>query len=87
MNSNPGPESIILDNTGLLESQPATVIGATSTVAEGVLVLESNDKALTLPWVENPHLTMVAPEPGTMCFDTVSKTIAVFNGTEWSFWK
>ena len=54
-------------------------------VPEGVLVLESNNKALILPQVENAAL-LPSPKPGLICYDMYSKSIAVFNGTEWSFW-
>ncbi|KMQ69058.1 hypothetical protein ACM39_06755 [Chryseobacterium sp. FH2] len=63
------------------------IIGAPGSPAQGVLVLESADKALVLPKVNDPVTNMKSPVAGTICYDTVSKTIAVFDGLKWSFWK
>ncbi|RLJ33155.1 hypothetical protein CLU97_2631 [Chryseobacterium sp. 7] len=63
------------------------IIGAASSPAQGVLVLEANNKALVLPKVNDPVANMKSPVAGTMCYDTVSKTMAVFDGLKWSFWK
>ncbi|KRD07245.1 hypothetical protein ASE21_17240 [Flavobacterium sp. Root901] len=68
-------------------STKGTVIGAASSSADGVLVLESSNKALILPKVASPHLVISNPMPGTICYDTASKMVCVFNGTEWTFWK
>ncbi|MDR2221512.1 MAG: hypothetical protein LBE34_02120 [Flavobacteriaceae bacterium] len=65
-----------------------TLIGSnpnTSTI--GALVLDSTDKAMVLPRVENPQLTMMSPEAGTLVFDTKSKMLCVYNGKEWAFWE
>lgn len=64
-----------------------TVIGKRTSTASGVLVLESTTKAMVLPKMESPHLNILSPEAGTMAFDTKSKMLCIFNGTEWSFWK
>lgn len=74
---------------GLIEKSDAitTVLGSRTSDASGVLVLESTNKAMVLPKMESPHLTILSPQPGTMAFDTVSKMLCIFNGTEWSFWK
>lgn len=64
-----------------------TVVGAKSSAVDGVLVLESADKALILPKVASPHLSIVKPMPGTICYDTVKKMVCIYNGSEWSFWK
>ena len=53
----------------------------------GILVLADTDKAMILPKVSSPHLTVVNPSPGMMVYDPVKKQLAVFNGTVWSFWK
>ena len=55
--------------------------------AQGVLVLEATDKALVLPRVPDPHLNIPSPVAGTMCYDTVSNSLAVFDGAVWSYWK
>ncbi|MFB9078942.1 hypothetical protein ACFFLS_10415 [Flavobacterium procerum] len=64
-----------------------TVIGAQSSDVDGVLVLESSNKALILPKVVSPHLNIIKPMAGTICYDTVKKLLCVYNGTEWTFWK
>ncbi|MGG5506842.1 MULTISPECIES: hypothetical protein [unclassified Myroides] len=64
-----------------------TVIGSSSSTAQGVLVLETTTKAMVLPKMESPHLNLLSPQAGTMVFDTVSKMLCIFNGNEWSFWK
>lgn len=72
---------------GSLESGNGVIIGATSSSAQGVLVLESSDKGLMLPKVASPHLNVKSPHPGLICFDTDRNEIAVFNGTSWFYWK
>lgn len=62
------------------------IIGATSSLASGVLILESSNKALVLPHVANPHSEIKSPTPGMMVYDTASKSVAFFNGTNWSYW-
>jgi hypothetical protein len=70
----------------LTESQKSTIIGSKSSSAEGVVILESNNKALILPKVASPHLNIKNPEPGTICYDTTTKLMCVYNGKEWTFW-
>ena len=55
--------------------------------AEGVMVLESADKALILPKVVDPQANVLNPYPGMLCYDPVKKLVAVFNGTHWFFWQ
>lgn len=85
MNSNTGVLPTI--NTTGTEDKSGMIIGANSSSASGVLVLEATDKAVILPQVANPETAIKSPEPGTICYDTASKSIAVYNGTEWSYWK
>lgn len=61
--------------------------GNTPSGAQGVLVFEATDKALILPKVENPHTTIQSPVAGTICYDTVSNSLAVFDGKVWNYWK
>lgn len=68
------------------ENNNNIVLGSTTPTANGVLVLESSDKALILPKMASPHLNMVDPEPGTIVYDTVSNLMCIFNGEEWTFW-
>jgi hypothetical protein len=62
------------------------IIGATSSSASGVLVLESTNKALMLPKVVSPHINIKSPYPGLMCYDTTKNAVAVFNGANWYYW-
>lgn len=64
-----------------------TVIGAQSSEVDGVLVLESPDKALILPRMVSPHLNIIKPMAGTICYDTQKKLVCIYNGSEWTFWK
>ncbi|MTG99392.1 hypothetical protein NWE55_13355 [Myroides albus] len=52
----------------------------------GVLVLQSDSKALVLPRVESPHLNIKNPTAGTIAYDTNSKMLCIYNGKDWSFW-
>ena len=65
-----------------------TIIGASSSPADGVLVLESNTKAMVLPTVLDVQ-NIPSPSPGMMVYvnKTGAKRLAVFNGSKWSFWK
>ena len=63
------------------------VVGATSSTAPGVLVLEENNKAMILPREANPHLNIKNPPAGMIVYDTVNKQVASYNGTNWSFWQ
>ncbi|MBV8326756.1 hypothetical protein [Chryseobacterium sp.] len=75
-------------NTGSeIPGQNRVIMGSGTTTAPGVLVLESSNKALVLPKVASPHLNVKSPYPGMVCYDTVSKTMAVFDGLKWSYWK
>lgn len=62
------------------------IIGNTTTSKIGVLVLESADKALVLPKVDDVTLNFPNPEPGTIVYDSSRKKIAVYNGLVWAFW-
>ncbi|SEH30343.1 hypothetical protein [Chryseobacterium culicis] len=84
--SDPGSLTGTMPNTSA-ETGSGVIIGAASSPAQGVLVLESTSKALVLPKVNDPAANMKSPVAGTICYDTVSKTIAVFDGLNWSFWK
>ena len=75
------------EQNGIPEVAEGTVIGALSSSVKGVLVLETTDKALILPKVGSPHLNIVKPMAGTICYDTVKKMMCIYNGNEWSFWK
>ncbi|WP_234109782.1 hypothetical protein [Chryseobacterium sp. R2A-55] len=86
--------------TSVLTSQPTAaavvetadakvIIGAnTSTVTDGVLVLESTTKAMMLPQVSDVN-NIPSPSPGMIVYvnKVGAKRLAVFNGEKWSFWK
>ena len=87
------------DVTQALSTQPTTllsgeaananaIIGARTTSADGILVLESETKALLLPQVSDVQ-NIVKPAPGMMVYVNKegAKRLAVFNGAKWSFWK
>ncbi len=77
-----------LSNTGTDASATAgVIIGAATTSKPGTLVLESTTKAMILPVVANPHLTMKSSVAGTMVYDPASDMLAVYDGANWSYWK
>ena len=75
------------NNNTSAETTGKVIFGESTSSAEGILVLESPDKAMILPKISNPHTTVHNPYPGMMCYDTVSKSLAVFDGTRWNYWK
>ncbi|KFF23372.1 hypothetical protein [Chryseobacterium vrystaatense] len=84
--SDTGNSSTLTPNTSN-ETGNGVVIGIQEGSADGVLVLESPDKAMVLPKISAPHLNVKNPYPGMICYDTASKTFAVFDGTVWNYWK
>ncbi|WP_312992809.1 hypothetical protein [Chryseobacterium flavum] len=84
--SDAGDSGVVPVNTSA-QSGNGVVIGASESSSDGVLVLESPDKAMILPKVAEPHLNVKSPYPGMVCYDTVSKTLAVFDGKVWNYWK
>ena len=74
--------------TSVSETDAKAIIGATSSTADGVLVLESNTKAMVLPTVENVQ-NIPSPSPGMMVYINKqgAKRLAVYNGSKWSYWK
>lgn len=63
------------------------IIGATSSSANGAVVLESPNKAMVLPTVTDVN-NIPSPSPGMIVYvnKTGAKRLAVFNGERWSFW-
>lgn len=74
--------------TGVTETNSKAIIGAQTSSADGVLVLESTTKAMVLPMVLDVQ-NIPSPSPGMMVYVNKSgaKRLAVFNGSKWSFWK
>lgn len=65
------------------------VLGAATSSADGVLVLESDTKAMVLPIVTHTD-QIINPAPGMMAYLADSSTenymLAVYNGVSWAFW-
>ena len=62
------------------------IIGASSSSADGVLVLESADKAMVLPMVNSTN-DIPRPAPGMMVYlNGTNKRLAVYNGIYWAYW-
>lgn len=79
-------DGLTLQNS--LSDQPnAKVSIGTPTSTPGILVLEDSNKAMVLPKVASPHLSIINPAPGMMVYDTVKNQLTVFNGKVWTFWK
>ena len=64
------------------------IVGSSDSTADGVLVLESNDKAMVLPMVQSTD-DIPNPAPGMMVYinKTGAKRLAVYNGAVWTYWK
>ncbi len=67
------------------------IIGSPTSSTEGVLVLESANKAMILPTVSN-FTDIKNPSPGMMAFlkhtsDNTKHRLIVFNGQKWAFWE
>jgi len=63
------------------------IIGSNTTSAEGVLVLESDTKAMVLPMVASTD-DVPDPAPGMMVYINKegAKRLAIYNGAAWTFW-
>lgn len=85
--SDEGNISSIVPYSGTEDTGKKTIIGNQDSTSEGILVLEATNKALVLPKIANPHLTVKSPYPGMMCYDTVGKVLAIFDGNVWNYWK
>ena len=81
-----GNAAAVIPSSGT-ETGNGVIIGSAASSAKGVLVLESADKGLVLPHVKNPQSTVKSPYPGMMCYGTVSNSVAVYDGANWSYWK
>lgn len=62
------------------------IIGAADSSATGVLIFESNNKALILPKILDPTNSVKSPSAGMMCYDPIAKMVCFYNGTNWSYW-
>lgn len=84
--SDAGNSSAVIKNNST-ETGKGVIMGDNKSPADGVLVLESQNKAMILPKITTPHLNVKTPYPGMMCYDTASKTLAIFDGSVWNYWK
>ncbi len=73
--------------TELANSKAAIGANGSTDSTPGILVLTDTDKAMILPKVASPHLNIKNPAAGMLVYDTTARQLAVFNGTNWSFWK
>lgn len=78
---------VIANNSNEIAGNQGAIMGDKNSSAKGVLVLESANKGMILPRIANPHSSVKSPYPGMMCYDTVSASLAVFDGTRWNYWK
>jgi len=71
-------------------STAKAIIGATTSNADGILVLESADKAMVLPIVDD-YKAIKNPSPGMLAFlkglSADEHRLIVFNGQKWTFWR
>lgn len=77
-----GPNAVTED------SGSKAIIGASTSSAEGVLVLESTTQTIVLPIVEKTD-DVPDPAPGMMVYlnKAGAKRLAVYNGGGWTYWK
>lgn len=54
--------------------------------SDGVLILNSSDKAMVLPQVNTVN-DVINPSPGMMVYVRGKKLLAVYNGNHWAFWR
>ena len=76
-------------NNKIEEADARVIIGqdGQTNTTKGLLILSDTNKAMVLPKVASPHLNIKNPAAGMIVYDTYDKQLAVFNGTQWSFWK
>ncbi|WDF46046.1 hypothetical protein PQ459_14190 [Chryseobacterium sp. KACC 21268] len=69
-------------------SESKMIIGSNSSSSDGVLVLESQSKAMVLPMVTNTD-DIPDPAPGMLVYINKegAKRLAVYNGNAWTYWK
>lgn len=69
-------------------TEAKVIIGANQSTADGILVLESKDKAMVLPMVSDLN-KIGNPSPGQIVFyepKAGEQYLATFNGNEWRLW-
>jgi hypothetical protein len=81
-----GTVSGIITSSGTATGE-GVIFGSSTSSAEGTLILESSDKAIVLPHIKDPATKVKSPYQGMMCYDTLSNSVAIFDGLNWSYWK
>lgn len=70
------------------DTMQSTYIGDTPNLAvQGVLVLESPNKAMVLPNVKDPIINVKNPYPGMICYDPTTKALFLYDGRYWNIWR
>lgn len=80
---------MLIQNTAQAEKVgDKTIIGSSSSDADGILVLESTNRAMVLPIVGSTD-DIINPSPGMLVYvnQAGAKRLAVFNGAVWTYWK
>lgn len=85
--ANVGSYLSIQPSTVVEDTTKGAIIGAPTSSANGVLILESATKAMVLPMVQTTD-AIPDPAPGMMVYinSPGGKRLAVFNGSKWTFW-
>jgi hypothetical protein len=73
-------------NTVTDANTQGVIIGASTSTAQGALILEEdgNKKTLILPKVAQVEFNIKTPTAGMIVYDTVSDLVKVYNGTRWT---
>lgn len=70
------------------DTKQSTYIGdAPNLAVQGVLVLESTNKAMILPHVKDPIINVKNPYPGMICYDPTTKALFLYDGRYWNIWR
>jgi hypothetical protein len=83
---NSGAVNTSIQDSYTENSNKKFVIGNQNTTKSGVLILDTPNKALQLPKVNDVVNTILNPEAGSIVYDSLRKKIAVYNGINWTFW-
>ncbi|MGV0966736.1 hypothetical protein [Empedobacter falsenii] len=86
----PGNLSNVITPTTSTEIGEGVYIGDNSNgnnSSLGVLELNSTDRALVLPKIYKPYISVENPYPGMICYDTDSKSLMLYDGRYWNIWK
>lgn len=84
--STSGASTDVINYTTRTDLGTGVIIGNENSNAEGVLILESDNMAMILPKINNPHNAVGNPYPGMICYDTETSALAVYNGQVWTYW-